>query len=143
MKKKQGSGSSGKNEFAHAFLGWGLSDSDNNWYLDLGALHHMTNRKDWLENYAEDSVVKVSLGDDSVVQAKGSGTVRILLKVPRGVSEGILENVLYVLEIAKNLLSVLQATKKGTKFTFEGEKCYMKNGSDELVGMAMLTNDLY
>ena len=76
------SGSAGSAELhlddprAHAFLGKGAADDNIDcWYLDTGATHHMTGRREFFSDL--DSGVKgsVKFGDASTVEIKGVGSI--------------------------------------------------------------------
>ena len=61
---------------AHVFLGKGIDDDKiNGWYLDTGATHHMTGRREFFSDL--DSGVKgsVKFGDASAVEIKGVGSI--------------------------------------------------------------------
>jgi hypothetical protein len=83
-----------------------LSTSTNSksaWYLDNGASNHMIEAQELFNNLMEDSGTHVELGDEVKYAVKGKGTIMFKLE-----SRILLEtqDVLYVLELKKNILSI-------------------------------------
>ena len=72
---------------------------------------------------------KVYLGNNRVIKAYGEGKVKLQCYDESGIVTLILNNVLYVPEISKNLLSVSAMTQMGAEVLFNDGKCYVtKNG---------------
>ena len=91
-----------------------------NWIIDSGATCHMCGSK---ESFVELSdltqLVEVTLGDGNVLKVSGQGVVSLKMKLPDGsVRRCKLLDVLYVPDLAYNLLSVSKAAESGkmTKF---------------------------
>lgn len=104
------------------------STVSNEWYLDSGVNQHMSPLRQLFRNYKELSTSKtILLGDNSTHNALGYGSV--LLKLHTGESL-LINDVLYVPGLTKNLLSVAQITKTGrTTITFKGDECIIKTPS--------------
>ena len=69
------------------------------------------------------------------------GIGKVVLKMTYG-KELVLTNVLHVLDILKNLVSISMLSKNGFKLVFESEKfVFMKNGM--YVGKGYMTNALF
>lgn len=61
---------------AHAFLGDGSSDDKiDGWFLDTGATHHMTGRREFFSELDSGERGSVKFGDASAVEIKGVGSV--------------------------------------------------------------------
>jgi len=89
---------------AHAFLGKGADDDKiDGWYLDTGATHHMTGRREFFSDL--DSGVKgsVKFGDASAVEIKGVGLV--IFKAKTG-EHSLLIGVYYILALKNSIISV-------------------------------------
>ena len=72
---------------------------DPKWVIDTGASSHMTNNLDLLINFQPEKGT-VRLGDDSVIESCGRGTVKILAKTSDGqVTPVYLQRVLWVPEL--------------------------------------------
>ena len=73
--------------------------------------------------------LNVTLGDGHTLQASGHGNVVLRLKLLDGkTKERTLHDVLYVPELAFNLLSVTSAAKRGKVTTFSEMNCEIKDG---------------
>src|SRR5436190_15540950 len=65
------------------------------WLLDSGASQHMSFRKHWFSELTETNET-VCLGDDSVCEVKGRGTINIQKYVNGNWIDGRIDDVLYV-----------------------------------------------
>ncbi|XP_066323191.1 uncharacterized protein [Miscanthus floridulus] len=96
---------------AHAFLGKGTdNDKIDGWYLDIGATHHMTGRREFFFNL--DSGVKgsINFGDASAVEIKGVGL--IIFKAKMG-EHRLLTSVYYILAL-RNSINIGQLDENGS-----------------------------
>ena len=83
----------------------------NGWYIDSGASKHMTFNKDVIQDYMEyKESLSVRIGDDSVIKAYGEGKVKLHVFDGETSVSIVLQKVLFVPKLAKNLLSVLAMT---------------------------------
>ena len=81
------------------------------WIVDFGCTNHLCFEKYKFENfhkYRKDAIV---IEDNSIFEFQRIGSMLIHGKV--------LENVLYILKLMMNLLSVIQVAKKGYSFEFD------------------------
>ena len=93
-----------------------LGDSDD-WFVDSGATDHMCCDKDSFTVYhLLDRPKPIYLGDSLAVNAYGMGTIRIGDKVN-------LFNVLHVLDLDINLLSVDKVLQQDYDVLFSGDGC--------------------
>ena len=76
----------------------------NTWLLNTGATCHLAFIKYFFEYFNDNVDGRVSFADKSILKPKGIGTIK--LKLPRFL-DLILQNVLYLLEFERNLLSLL------------------------------------
>lgn len=111
-------------------------DSGGLWYLDSGASAHMTNDAKNLVDLEESKNGEVCLADGKKLPAGGSGTGKFLALNESGEKKTItLKKVLYVPELASNLLSVGKITDEGFEVLFTQSDCrIMKNGHTVLFG---------
>ena len=94
------------------------------WYLDTGATHHLTYRRDWLEDYQVlSNQLQVIFGDKGKKSAIGKGTIKIKLSKDHQIT---VHNVYYVPGLAKHLLSVGQATIDGLTIQFCRDKAILQ-----------------
>jgi len=100
-------------------------DDVNAWYVDSGASIHMTCNRDWYQTFKETSNgSNIYLGDDRAYQIKGHGD--ILVTLPNG-SDRLIQNVVYVPGIKKNLISVSTITDQNLKVEFFKSHCIVKD----------------
>jgi hypothetical protein len=102
-----------------ALLGF-VTPREDTWLIESGAFKHMTGQRDILSILTEkDFPQKVSLGDDYQYPIKGMG--ESAYKLDSGTPMKM-KDVLYVLGLTKNLLSISALDKRGFKFAFiDGE----------------------
>jgi hypothetical protein len=94
------------------------------WFLDIGASRHMTKAWELFSNLMEkDLDVYVQLGDDAKHAVKGEGTIAFQLELG-----GLLDaqDVLYVLDLKNNLLSVSVMEDKGFVVNFQRGKTLIR-----------------
>ena len=101
-------------------------DSDD-WFVDSGTTDHMCCDKDSFTNYHSlDRPKPMYLGNSSVVNAYGMGTIRIGDKVN-------LFNVLHVPDLDINLLSVDKVLQQDYDVLFSGDDCTIKQGNKNII----------
>ncbi|CAB0037528.1 unnamed protein product [Trichogramma brassicae] len=119
-------------------------DASESWFSDSGASQHITSRREWFHDLVESSCEEsIFLGDDKACKIKGSGTIIIDRYINGKKFRGQLENVLFIPDIKKNLLSIGACTRKGFEVTFTGNIVkFTRDGQVEGVGM-MQSNNIY
>ena len=109
-----------------------------NWILDSGASRHMTNNREHMVDFIElRERQTVRVGDGKVLEATGIGRVRG--KTSRG-CEVTLNDVLFVPDLAFNLMSVSSLVSKGCKVTFNGN-CARVVVNGRCIGEAVRESD--
>ena len=85
------------------------------WLIDSGASRHITGFKEALYNIVEkDTNLEIILGDNATYPVKGTGTVTLHLSQ----GEVHFQDVLYVPDLKKNLVSVSAMEDKGLNVAF-------------------------
>ena len=97
------------------------SKEGSSWIMDSGCSFHMSPNLDWFENI-KGTTGSVVLGNNQVCSIKGIGTVR--LKVDNGCVV-ILNDVRYIPEVKRNLISLGSLEKKGCKFVSEAGQMFV------------------
>ena len=83
--------------------------------MDSGCSFHMTSNKSWFQNLAERDSGSVLLGNDLACRIRGIGLVGFRM---RDGLELVLQNVRYVPDLKKNLISLGELDSQG--FNFRG-----------------------
>lgn len=115
------------------------------WILDSGATGHMCNSEhQFVKLQTLSNPLTITLGDGGTLQAGGRGEVVLRVKLPHGkIEECTLHNVLYVPDLAFNLLSVPAAARKNKVTTFSALKCEIKDAKGRLVASGHREGSLY
>lgn len=94
--------------------------TEDAWIIDSGSSKHMSYRRDFFNTLDETMKnVKVSLGDNRQLDVKGTGIIKIQKLINNKWHDSIIENVLYVPELKKNLFSEGILTKREMKIVKE------------------------
>ena len=104
----------------------------DDWLLDSGATCHMTFRKDFFEEFTDKVDGAVYFADKSKLKPSGLGTVR--LKLP-GLPDHILHEVLYLPELKRNLLSLIEIWQQGHSVHLFDGKAEVRSASDHSLVM--------
>ena len=91
-------------------------DSVGNWLIDSGASRHFTGYKEALSNLIEkETSLEIALEDNSKYRVKGVGNITLQLNQGNTIH---LQEVLYVPDLKKNLVSISAMEDKGYKVAF-------------------------
>ncbi|GBM72640.1 hypothetical protein AVEN_238224-1 [Araneus ventricosus] len=119
--------------------------TEEQWILDSGASAHMTynlNYFDSLSDSTENEVIR--FGNNVELPVKEKGDVKIKKLIHGKWQEGEIQNVLYVPDLKKNLLSEGVIATKGMKIIKMHDYADIYNCENELVGTAVRSaNNLY
>ncbi|KAL7304754.1 hypothetical protein TKK_0002986 [Trichogramma kaykai] len=97
-------------------------DVSESWFTDSGASQHITFRREWLQDFVESNCEEsIFLGDNKACRIKGSGTIMIDRYINGKRFQGQLEDVLFIPDMKKNLISVGACTRKGFSVSFSGD----------------------
>ena len=107
--------------------------------MDSGALFHTTPHWEIIQNYVVGDFGKVYLADGSALDIVDMGDVWILL--PNG-SIWLLENVWYIPNLKKNLISIRQLDDKGHAILFVGGTWKVTKGA-RVLARGKKTGTLY
>eukprot|EP00253_Pinus_taeda_P009750 PITA_09750 len=96
------------------------------WLIDTGASFHFTPHREWFCEYEKYDGGDVFLGDNRKARIIGHGKVKLKLQDGRVIT---LPGVLYIPELARNLISVSKLDDAGVKTMFEKDPCKMVRGA--------------
>ena len=128
---------------AHYVLG--ASELAHPWIVDSGATSHISNSRELYEVFQPlEKTQQIILGDGRRLEAVGIGVVALRLKQSGAKSKvGRLKDVLYVPDLAYNLLSVPKVTEAGKEVTFDEDQGVITDDQGDTVAMASKTGSLY
>lgn len=119
-------------------------NNNSSWFIDSGASMHLTMHRDWLYDEITPPVSVIKVADDKKLIVKACGKVNLNVISKNNKVETIkVENVLYVPELATNLISVSQMIKKGCNVIFDKQGCKILNINNDHVATAILVNNMY
>lgn len=132
-----------KTGYVAAFSAVSVNDAYN-WYIDSGASVHMTKHREWLSEETSSHEEYIRIADDKVLKVESCGNVTIAVKDVDGSLNKIqVKNVLFVPELATNLLSVSKIIGSGCCVEFCDEGCRIKNKQGTTVATANCMNGTY
>ncbi|KAG9454135.1 hypothetical protein H6P81_007039 [Aristolochia fimbriata] len=108
------------------------------WYIDTGASHHMSGYKELFTELDESVQGEVRLGNSSTLQVKGKG--RIIIQTKKG-DHRYISDVLYILEMHTNLISVTQLLEKGYDIHLKDGRLSIRNKNRELIAKVDMANN--
>ncbi|TXG65924.1 hypothetical protein EZV62_007199 [Acer yangbiense] len=110
------------------------------WYVDSGCTSHMARDVGMFTTLDRNATTTVKLGNGDMVKAAGKG--KVLIQTKSGPK--IIDNVLYIPDLAQNLLSVAQLLKRGYSLIFEGNLCIILDSKkSEIVRVRMHENSFH
>lgn len=100
-------------------------DDKEKWILDTGCTFHLTPRRDWFTDFQELDQGIVKMGNETVSEVKGIGTVSLQTSDGRTV---VLTNVRYIPKFSRNLISVGTLESQGCSYHCENGVLKVKRG---------------
>ncbi|XP_058783623.1 uncharacterized protein LOC131658333 [Vicia villosa] len=113
---------------------YSMKEKGGSLYLDSGCSNHMA-RDDTIFKSIDESVkLKVRLGNGSVVESKGKGTV--MVETDKGTR--LIHDVLLVPSLKENILSIGQMMERGYTLHFEGGVCKILDNKNKRAEIAQV-----
>jgi transposase InsO family protein len=106
------------------------------WLLDSGASMHLCHTRQWFADFTPVSGKSVVLADGRVIPVLGRGRIDVDISVAGRSSLNTLNEVLYVPDIAANLLSVAKMTEAGLQLSFHGQHCIIRSKHGAVIARA-------
>ena len=117
-----------------------IGSNPKEWWIDTGATRHVCSDRNMFTSFDPiDSREKLFMGNSATSDIRGQG--KVILKMTSGKSL-TLNNVLYVPEIRKNLVSGSLLNKHGFRMVFEFDKVILSK-SGMFVGKGYVCNGLF
>lgn len=92
-----------------------IRENRGSWYLDSGFSNYMAKDETIFKSIDQSVKVKVRLENDSVIESKGKCT--IMMETDKGTQ--IIHEILLVLRLKENLLSICQMMERATHFNLK------------------------
>ncbi|UYV80202.1 hypothetical protein LAZ67_18001996 [Cordylochernes scorpioides] len=119
-----------------------LTSDEDSWLLDSGATNHVCRNKDWfvdLREVSSDPIMTAS----GTTEAKGYGHIFLQTFIHNESIEIKLNNVVYVPNVRRNLLSVSKIEENGNRVTFRNMVARVFNPENRIIAEATNVNGLY
>ncbi|UYV82668.1 hypothetical protein LAZ67_22000457, partial [Cordylochernes scorpioides] len=119
-----------------------LTSDEDSWLLDSGATNHVCRNKDWfvdLREVSSDPIMTAS----GTTEAKGYGHIFLQTSIHNESIEIKLNNVLYVPNVRRNLLSVSKIEENCNRVTFRNMVARVFNPENRIIAEATNVNGLY
>lgn len=110
------------------------------WIMDSGGSYHMTYRRDYLFDFKEYDGGNVLLGDGREYRVRGTGKVQVQM---RDGSSFVLDNVRYVPELRRNLISLGTLEKEGFTVKMQSGRIKVIKGSLVVLSGTRKANCVY
>ena len=105
------------------------------WMMGIVATHTMCPNRSWFSDFSPlASPVRVALGGLSIHNATGTGTGTVPVRMRANMQwhHEVLEGVLFVPDLRRNILSVRQLVDRGASVQFSENKCQLYDGRGQL-----------
>lgn len=122
-----------------AFVASAHGGQECEWYIDSGASSHMTPHGNLLTKLRSTEVKQIKSANNAKLDVKAAGSIN--MKMKQNAIE--VQNVLYVPELAANLLSVSNLVRKGNTIVFDENGCTIRNMNKEIVANCKAENGVY
>lgn len=124
------------------------AEGDGNWCVDSGATTHITHDLQNLaisSDYSGNEGLMVGNGNLLSISSVGSNTIPLKSNSASSPGSLLLNNILFVPHITKNLLSISQFTKDNhVTIEFNSDSCFVKdNHSHKILLKGSLSNGVY
>jgi len=113
------------------------------WIMDLGATKHMTPHRAAFDMYEVIPTRNVHMGDDSIVEAIGMGSILVEVMVKGRTKRIRIKDVPHVPKLHANLLSVSNILSSACKVQFNMNECIVKAFDGEVIAIALCEGNLY
>ena len=111
-------------------------------YVDSGDTSHMTNDRSFFVSFDESKKDKITVANGQQESSAGIEDGFLYCKVSETVNKVPVKNILFVLNLESNLLSVKQLTKQDNTVAFEKDNCIITR-ADDTIAKGEIRNNLY
>ncbi len=111
------------------------ANEHNVWFLNTGATLHMMCNQAWLHNYEPLPINRVTLSNNTVIDAVSTGTIRSFTIINGHNMSLVLTGVLHIPQLEKNLISLNCITEHGFIAVQDHRRCTIQHAR---LGMVLL-----
>lgn len=97
----------------------------------------------WFSNIEKSSIDEISTANNSKMDVRGIGTLKLCVKNSESLITVEVKDVLFVPDLTANLLSVSRIVSNGNSVKFAEKECRIFDSEGGLLGIAYLENNLY
>ncbi len=97
------------------------------WIVDSGPTQHMTFQQEWFTTYECISPRRVFMGNDTVLEAIGKGSIKARMQVGGQLTHTTIPQVFHVPKMKNNLISMSRFISEGFKVEFDKDGCKVKD----------------
>ncbi len=118
-----------------------LSANDHtryDWIVDSSATQHMTFEQEWFTTYECISPRRVFMGDDTVLEAIGKGSIKVTMQVGTQLTHTTITQVLHVPKMKNNLISMGKFIFEGFKVEFDKDDCKVNDAQRVVVAQELV-----
>lgn len=112
------------------------------WYIDSGVTCHMTKHREWIVDMKQKNDT-VNVANNHQAKVKGVGNCGASVNCGNSRNDVDIKNVLYVLELSTNLLSVSKITEKGNTVIFTKTSCQVIDSKNRVIATGRIDGGLY
>jgi hypothetical protein len=113
------------------------------WIIDSGATQHMTFKQKWFTTYESIVPWKVYMGDDTILEAIGKGSIKATMQVGGKVLFTTIIQVLHVPKMKNSFIFVSKLISGDFTMEFDKDGCKVNNAHGTVVVEAQRENNLY
>jgi hypothetical protein len=113
------------------------------WIINFGATQHMTFKQKWFMTYESIVPWKVYIGDDTILEAIGKGSMKATMQVKVKMLLITITQVFHVPKMKNSFISVNKLISKGLKVEFEKDGCNVNNVHGTIVAKACKDKNMY
>lgn len=139
--KKSNSKENSQNAFCAQGVGLLTVEDKHSWYVDSGATSPMSPYADVISQHKRASVAEIRVANDQRLKVNGMGDGEFMVNA--GNMRITVNDILHVLDMRVNLLSVFKIVSHGNTVVFNNDGCKIFNKFDKLVASCKPENGIY
>ena len=107
--------------------------SSSRWVIDSGSTRHICNNKQLFSTLSKCDMAIIEVANKQFIQGRQSGTISLRVNAGNSIQDIEIRDVLYIPNIAKNLLSVKMLAIQGLNTLFTRDNCVITSSDNNTV----------